>query len=114
MLIICCYYVVLGLGASLAYVISSVNLRGLKIELSEYFECECLGVNFNQTCDISGYKGYINPPMLTIGYSLLALYPVITLMYILRLSALHDLIMTACNRCSYLKIFNGSINSSSG
>ena len=39
-IVICCCYVVLGLGAALAYAISSTSLRGLKVELLDYFECE--------------------------------------------------------------------------
>ena len=39
-IVICCCYVVLGLGAALAYAISSISLRGLRVELLEYFECE--------------------------------------------------------------------------
>ena len=83
--IICCCYVILGFGATLAYAISSSLLGDLRRELFDYFECEQCGVNSGQTCDRSGFERLTNPPLVTIGYSLLALYPVITLIYVLRI-----------------------------
>ena len=86
MLIICCCYVILGLGATLAYAVSSASLGGLQSALLDYFECERCGVNSaEQPCDRSGFERFTNPIMITIGYSLLALYPVITLIYVVRI-----------------------------
>ena len=64
---------------------SSVSLSELHHELLDYFECERYGVNASRMCDRSGFERLTNPPMITIAYSLLALYPVITLIYVLRI-----------------------------
>ena len=86
MIAICCFYVVIGLGASLAYAISSTSLRVLKSELTDYFECESVrgGLNDDQSCDRSEFERHVNATSKILGYSLLALYPVITLIYFLR------------------------------
>lgn len=85
MLVICCGYVLLGLATLLGYSMSSATLGKLHHELLDYFNCERCGLNSGQTCDRSGYERLTNPPMITIAYSLLALYPVITLVYIVRI-----------------------------
>ena len=82
--IICLCYVVLGLAASLAYSISSAFLDDLQRELMSYFECERCGVNSGRMCDRSGFESLTNPPLVTIGYSIFVLYPLITLVYIVR------------------------------
>ena len=84
MIIICCFYAVLGLGASFSYVISSSYLNVLKSELTDYFECESGGLNDDQSCDRSEFERHVNATSKILGYSLLALYPVITLIYFLR------------------------------
>ena len=99
MLIICCYYVILGLGASLAFSISSAFLTSLQNELQDYFECEECGIDsglHRSTCDRSQYERFINPALITIGYSLFALYPVVTLIYIVRFSAIGRFIGRLC------------------
>ena len=84
--IICCWYVILGLGTMLGYSLSSAILDDLQRELLDYFECERCGVISGQTqCDRSGFEQYTNPPMVTIAYSLLHAYPLITLIYVLRI-----------------------------
>ena len=83
--IICCCYVVIGLGASLAFAISSTILEDLQRELIDYFECERCGVNSGRMCERIGFERLTNPPLVTVGYSLLALYPVITLVYVIRI-----------------------------
>ena len=85
-IVICCCYVVLGVGAALAYAISSTSLRGLKVELLEYFECErTASLNSeNPSCDRGEFERFLNPSSKILGYSLIALYPVITLIYFAR------------------------------
>ena len=76
---------ILGLAASLAYSISSAFLGDHQCELMDYFECERCGVNSGWMCDRSGFERLTNPPLITIGYSIFVLYPVITLVYLVRL-----------------------------
>ena len=84
--IICFCYVILGLAASLAYSISSAFLDDLQRELFDYFECERCGVTSGQLCDRTGFERLTNPPLITIGYSIFVLYPVITLIYVIRIN----------------------------
>ena len=84
--IICSCYVVLGLGAALALAISSTSLRGLKVELLDYFECERTA-NLNsasQSCNRGEFEDFLNAPSKILGYCLVSLYPVITLIYFVR------------------------------
>ena len=83
--VICLCYVILGLVASLAYSISSAFLGDHQRELMNYFECERCGVNSGRMCDRSGFERLTNPPLITIGYSIFVLYPIITLVYLVRL-----------------------------
>ena len=84
-IIICCCYVVLGLAASFSFSFSSSSLPGLKRELMDHFECERVGdgENPDQLCDKSGFERFINPAPKILAYTLLALYPLITLIYFL-------------------------------
>ena len=84
MVIICCCYIVIGLAAPFAYAVSSANLRGLKRELFDYFECERVPdiVGSDQLqCDRSGYESFLNPTTKILGYNLVALFPVVNLIY---------------------------------
>ena len=99
MLIICCYYVILGLGASLTFAISSAHLTSLQNKLQDYFECEEYGItDSSQTCDRAQYERYTNPALKTIGYSLFASYPIVTLIYIVHFSAIAKFIKRRCGR----------------
>ena len=98
MLIICCYYIVLGLGISLTFSISSTYLTSLQNELQDYFECEECGIDSGQTCDRGQYERFTNPALKTIAYSLFALYPVVTLIYVVQFSAVAKHIKRMCGR----------------
>ena len=106
MLIICCYYVILGLGVSLTFSISSAYLNSLQNELQDYFECEECGIDVDsgQTCDRSQYERFTNPALKTIGYSLFAFYPVVTLIYIVPFSAVAKYVKRMCARRQISKI----------
>ena len=83
--VICVCYVILGLAASLAYSISSAFLGDHQRELMNYFECECCGMNSGRMCDRSRFERLTNPPLITVGYSIFVLYPVITVVYLVQL-----------------------------
>jgi hypothetical protein len=117
--IICICYVVLGLAAALAYSISSAFLDDHQRELMNYFECERCGVNSGLMCDRSGFERLTNPPLITIGYSIFVLYPVITLVYIVRLrresrtkSAQHELTTKSTSTTLNLAPSNNNISNS--
>ena len=83
---------ILGLGASLAYAVASSSIYELKSELMDYFECKSTMITYNplaeseeeMLCERSGFERYVSPASKIFGYSTLALYPAITLIYFLR------------------------------
>ena len=84
---ICGCYVIIGVGSSFSYALSSAHLPGVTNALVEYFECEqthYLGDVPTRSCDRSELDQYVNPVPTILGFSLLALYPTITLIYLLR------------------------------
>lgn len=85
MIIFCTGYSAIGLGATIIYGISSSPLRQIDHELSQYFECERVPHNntilTSANCDRSGFERLTNPTIQVIAWSLIALYPVITLIY---------------------------------
>ena len=85
MIIFCTGYSAIGLGATIIYGISSSPLRQIDHELSQYFECERVPHNntilTGANCDRSGFERLTNPTIQVIAWSLIALYPVITLIY---------------------------------
>ena len=84
----------------MSYAISSATLRGLKKELFDYFECERVRdiVGSDQLkCDRSGYESYLIPTTKILGYSFLALYPVITLIYFFSKKKVKDMKHTISN-----------------
>ena len=104
MLIICCYYVILGLGISLTFSISSTYLTSLQNELQDYFECEECGIDSSQACDRAQFERFTNPALKTIAYSLFALYPVVTLIYVVQFTAVAKFIKRLCGRHRLSKI----------
>ena len=84
---ICGCYVIIGLGSSFSYALSSASLPDITSELMEYFTCEqthYVGEPGVQQCDRSELEQFVNPAPTILGFSLLALYPTMTLIYFLR------------------------------
>ena len=86
-IVFCTGYSAVGLGATIIYGISSFPVRQIDHELTQYFECERVPHNassgFNP-CDRTGFERLTNPTVQIIAWSLIALYPVTTLIYFLR------------------------------
>lgn len=78
--IFCCCYVIYGFGASLAYSLSSAFSSRLETELIDYFECE-KEYKIDRECSRSGFETFINPTLQILPWSMIALYPVTTLVY---------------------------------
>ena len=87
MLIFCTGYVIISVGATISYALIASPLRQLDVELQQYFECERVphsGGNsstFGQ-CDRSGFERLTFPAGNIIGWGLVSLYPVATLIYL--------------------------------
>ena len=112
-IIISCCFAVLGLGATLAFAISSRSLDGIMSEVLDYFECELNGVNPDQPCERSGFERLLNPASKVIGYAALALYPVITLIYFIRAKRKTRAKRVLTQKTSSKSFMISSLNSSS-
>ena len=61
-----------------AFTVSSNKLSKFTTEICGYFQCERAG---NGHCNRDGFEQYTNATVVTIAYSLIELYPVVTLVF---------------------------------
>ena len=87
-LIVFCYYAILGVCALTSLNVSSRQLQEFSSELDAYF-CERGGIGNN--CDRSGFESLSNPALVTIGYILVGIYPAINLVYVIHFADLKSL-----------------------
>ena len=89
-LVIAFSYIIIGLVATTSFAISSARIESLKEELFVYFQCELCGTNsqLGESCSESGYEQLTNGALVTMAYSLLGMYPLVTLVYVVRVSGL--------------------------
>ena len=88
-LIVFCYYAILGISALTAFNVSSRQLQEFSSELDAYFLCERGGIGNN--CDRSGFESFTNPALVTIGFILVGIYPAINLVYVIHSADLKSL-----------------------
>ena len=72
--------ILIGFGATISYGIISSPLHQIDIELTQYFECERIPLNYRSAteCDRSQFERLTHPARHIIGYSLVTLYPMVT------------------------------------
>ena len=82
-LIIFCYYVLLGVIALTAFTYSIVNSNTLLDEYKKYFLCESKGIDSNnpEGCDRSGFENNKIPALTILSYILLGIFPAVNLIY---------------------------------
>ena len=88
-LIVFCYYAILGISALTAFNVSSQQLQEFSNALDAYFLCERGGIRNN--CDRSGFESLTNPTLVTIGFILVGIYPAINLVYVIHSADLKSL-----------------------
>ena len=78
----CAACILIGIGATVSYGIIS-PLRQVDCELMQYFECEHIPLNYRSStkCDRSGFERLTHPAGHIILFSVVAFYPMITLIF---------------------------------
>lgn len=79
----CAACILIGIGATVSYGIISSPLSQVDCELMQYFECERIPLNYRSgtKCDRSGFERLTHPAGHIILFSLVAFYPMITLVF---------------------------------
>ena len=78
-LIVFCYYVILGVIALTTFTINTKNSDRTTKEIVEYFGCESLGPE--EPCDRSGFEAQLHPVLDCLSYMLLGLFPAVNLIF---------------------------------
>ena len=86
LLIIFCYFFLITALSQTAFTVSLSNQPSLKAELAEYFFCEAAGMS-GPTCERSFERISGEIPIM-IGFILLGLYPIVTLIYVVNVKRL--------------------------
>ena len=79
-LVIFCYYVILGVFSLTTFTLIIKNQRVVE-EISGYFTCELPGVDPQNPCDPSHYQALLHPELECLTYVLLQIFPVINLIF---------------------------------
>ena len=93
-LIVFCYYVIVGASALIAFNVTSQKLQSFSSELDAYFLCEREGTG--QICDRSGFESLTDPALQTIAFILVGIYPAINLVYVIHIADLKSLKQKIC------------------
>ena len=78
-LIIFCYYVILGVIALTTFTLSTKNSESVANGIVGYFGCESSGPQ--TPCDRSGFEPQLNPVLDCLSYILLGLFPAVNLVF---------------------------------
>ena len=88
-LIILCYFILLGVSALTTFSVSSQNIQHFTRELISYFLCESTGTtNGKLPCDRMAFEQFSNPIPTALSFLLLGLYPVVNLIYVVHIQEL--------------------------
>lgn len=88
-LIILCYFILLGVSALTTFSVSSQNIQHFTRELISYFLCESTGItNGKLLCDRMAFEQFSNPIPTALSFLLLGLYPVVNLIYVVHIQEL--------------------------
>ena len=79
----CAACILIGIGVTVSYGVISSPLRQIDIQLMQYFECERIPLNYRSgtECDRSGFERLTHPTGHIVLFSLVALYPMTTLVF---------------------------------
>ena len=80
-LIIFCYYVILGVITLTTFTLATKNGQRFGEEITLYFTCESLGAEMNCDSQRSAYQALLNPALNCLSYILLGIFPAINLLF---------------------------------
>ena len=87
-LIILCYFILLGVSALTTFSVSSQNIQHFTRELISYLLCESTGTTNGKLCDRMAFEQFSNPIPTALSFLLLGLYPVVNLIYVVHIQEL--------------------------
>ena len=80
-LIIFCYYIILGVIGLVTFTFATRNDDRILEEIAGYFTCELPGIDPLNPCDRSRYQALLDPELNCFSYILLGLFPVVNLIF---------------------------------
>lgn len=110
-LIIFCYYVLLGVIALITLTLATRNDNRLLEEIAAYFRCEFIGIDPQNPCDRSRYQELLNPELNCISYVLLGIFPVVNLVFAVNVEELKQ--WCGCTLCFRTRLTSASREPSS-
>jgi len=97
-LIILCYYVLLGVIALTAFTIFTRNSTQFSDAIAEYWLCESTGVNPENTCDRlrESFQQLSYPGLSAVSYVLLGIFPAVNLIFAVNVKEIKQKFRTWC------------------
>ncbi len=89
-LIVFCYYILLGVIALTAFTLSVKDNEIVAHEYETYFLCESKGIDPNNPdeCDRSGFEQYQTTGLTVCGYILVGIFPAVNLIFVVNIKEL--------------------------
>ena len=95
-LIIFCYYVILGVITLTTPTLATKNGQRVAEEITLYFTCESLGTEMNCDSQRSSYQALLNPALNCLSYILLGIFPAVNLIFAVNTEELKQWCCRAC------------------
>ena len=101
-LIILCYYVLLGVIALTAFTIFTRNSTQFSDAIAEYWLCESTGVNPENSCDRlrESFQQLSYPGLSAVSYVLLGIFPAVNLIFAVNVKEIKQKFKTWCGRAA--------------
>ena len=96
-LIVFCYYTIVGASALIAFNVTSHKLQKFSNEVDAYFCCERGGIGNNCHVYQRRFESLTNPALQTIAFILVGMYPAINLVYVIHIADLKNLKQKICS-----------------
>ena len=103
-LIIFCYYIVLGTFALITFTLATKNGDRFSSEVVGYFTCELRGIDSDKPCDRSRFEALSHPVLNCISFILLGIFPGINLIFVVNVEELKRW----CGRVHQFRLFSTS------
>ena len=103
-LIVFCYYVVLGVIALTAFTITTRNGTQFADAVADYWRCEIAGVDPENSCDglRTSFQQLSYPGLTSASYILLGIFPAINLIFAVNVTEIKQKFKTWCGRAAPL------------
>jgi len=101
-LIIFCYYVLLGVIALTTFTVTTRNATLLADTVADYWQCEIAGVDPENSCDKLRdlFEALTYPGLTSISSFLLGIFPAVNLIFAVNIEEIKQKFMTWCGRAA--------------